>query len=130
MFRYLSVEELIIINQVVTEASGGMHGLREPGLLDSLTLKPQAQFSGADLYPDIYLKAAVLFDALINYHVFVDGNKRTAFATLARFLHINELQLVVSEKEIVTYTVFVATDNPDLAEIATWIKSHSKRTNK
>lgn len=127
VFRYLSGDELLAINQVVIEESGGSHGLREPGLLDSISIKPQTRFSGADLYPDPFLKAAVLFESLVNYHVFIDGNKRTGFAAMVRFLYINGYVLVMTEEEIVRYTVAVATHKPDLADIAGWIKSHAKK---
>lgn len=127
MFRYISVDELLIINQVVTEESGGAHGLRELGLLNSISIKPQTTFSGSDLYPDIFLKAAVLYESLVNYHIFIDGNKRTGFAALVRFLHINRYDLEVSDKEIVEHTLYIATNKPDLADIAIWVKSHAKK---
>lgn len=127
MFRYINADELIVINEVVIDESGGVHGLREPGLLNSIVVKPQSKFSGSDLYPDVFLKAAVLFESIVNYHVFLDGNKRTGFATMARFLFINGFTLKISETEIVSYTVSVATNKPDLADIATWIKSHARR---
>lgn len=115
------------INQVVVEVSGGSHGLREPGLLEAIAIKPQARFSGADLYPDLFLKAAVLYESLVNYHVFIDGNKRTGLAAVARFLYINGYTLVMTEQEMVDYTVAVATQKPDLADIALWIKSHTTK---
>lgn len=127
MFRYLSADELVAINQVVVEVSGGSHGLREPGLLEAIAIKPQARFSGADLYPDLFLKAAVLYESLVNYHVFIDGNKRTGLAAVARFLYINGYTLVMTEQEMVDYTVAVATQKPDLADIALWIKSHTTK---
>jgi death-on-curing protein len=127
MMRYLTADELVIINQVVIEESGGMHGIRELSLLNSIALKPQTSFSGSDLYPDLFLKAAVLYESLVNYHVFIDGNKRTGFAALARFLFINGYRLVINENEIVDYTLYVATRKPDLADIAIWVKTHAKK---
>lgn len=122
---YLSNEEIQSINEVVVALSGGSAGLRDAGLLESIAMKPQTSFGGIDMYPDIHLKAAVLFEALVNYHVFIDGNKRTAFAAMGRFLAINHYELLVSNKEIVDVAVKVATKKLDLAEIATWIKQHS-----
>lgn len=127
MLRYLSADELLVINQVIIEESGGSHGLREPALLDSISIKPQTRFSGEDLYPDVFLKAAVLYESLVNYHVFIDGNKRTGFAAMARFLFINGYVLMVTEKEIVDYTLSVATLELDLADIANWIKHRAKK---
>jgi death on curing protein len=128
MVRYLAVEELVVVNQVVIEETGGMYRIREYRLLESISIKPQTQFTGSDLYPDIFLKAAVLYEALVNYHVFIDGNKRTGFAAMARFLYINGYYLDLSEREIVDYTLNVAMQKIDLADITTWLKAHSMRT--
>ena len=121
---YLSAEEIVVVNRVVTGLSGGTHGLRDRNLLESIVLKPQTTFSGNELYPELHLKAAVLFEALVNYHVFVDGNKRTGFAAMAAFLDRNGYQLEVSNKEIVTVCLNVATKKLELAEIALWVKEH------
>ena len=129
MYRYLVADELVVVNQVVVKHTGGAHGLREPGLLESIVIKPQARLSGADLYPDLFLKAAVLYEALVNYHVFIDGNKRTGFAAMARFLYINGYTLKLTEAEIVNYTLSVATLKPSLADIAVWIKTKAERIN-
>lgn len=126
-FQYLISEEVIEINKLVTRLTGGAHGLREQELLESLVLKPQTMFSGDELYPDIHLKAAVLFEAITNYHVFVDGNKRTAFASMAALLNKNNLTLITTDKEIVKLCLATANKANDLSEIATWVKTYSKK---
>lgn len=125
--NYLSDDEIAAINEVVVEESGGSIGIREPGLLDSIAYKPSSGFGDHESYPGLFLKAAVLYEAIVNYHVFVDGNKRTGFATMARFLAVNGYKLVVTNQEIENYTVDIATTKIDLAEIAAWIKKHSKK---
>ena len=47
------------------------------------------------LYPDIYLKAASLFEGLIRFHPFVDGNKRTALASLLEYLLENGILFMI-----------------------------------
>lgn len=121
---YLLPAEIIAINEVVVKKSGGLIGLREAGLLESIAIKPQASFSGQEVYPDLFLKAAVLFESIVNYHVFLDGNKRTGFAVMARFLYLNGYILNVENKEIVEICIQVATKNKDLSDIVTWIKQH------
>lgn len=125
--QYLSLEELEAINEIVVEESGGSIGIREPGLLASISHKPQAGFGEEELYPDIFTKAAVLYEAIVNYHVFVDGNKRTGFAAAARFLDLNGYELHVTNKEIETYTVSIAVENPDIKDVAVWLKKHSRK---
>jgi death on curing protein len=124
--RYLTPPDLVKINQVVVEESGGSSGVRERGLLESITLKPQATFGGEDLYPDIFLKAAALFEAIVNYHVFIDGNKRSGVAALAMFLHLNDFRLTASDAAIESFVLKVAQHNPDLADAAIWIREHAK----
>jgi len=125
--NYLSDEEIKAINQVVIEESGGSFGVRELGLLISIAQKPTAGFAGRELYPDLFIKAAVLYEAVVNYHVFVDGNKRTGFAAMARFLAINSYIIDITDIEIENFTISVATNRPDLADIAIWIKRHAKQ---
>lgn len=124
---YLSAEEIAAINQVVVEESGGSIGIRELGLLESISHKPAGGFGDHELYPGMFLKAAVYYEAIVNYHVFIDGNKRTGYATMARFMALNGYQLDVTDKEIEDYTVSIATAKTDLADIAAWIKEHSQK---
>jgi death-on-curing protein len=125
--NYLVEEEIQAINQVVIEETGGSIGVHEPGLLASITQKPATSFGGEDMYPDLFLKAAVLYEALVNYHVFIDGNKRTGFAAMARFLAINSYGITATDKEIEKFTIDIALKRQDLADIAEWVKRHSGR---
>lgn len=50
-------------------------------------------FGGAELYPTVVEKAASLGFSLIQNHPFVDGNKRTAHATLETFLVLNGYEI-------------------------------------
>jgi len=61
-----------------------------------------------ELYPDVFSKAAILFYLLIKNHPFVDGNKRTAFLALMRFLNINGYTLDATSDELYQFTVDVA----------------------
>jgi death on curing protein len=50
---------------------------------------PQAGFGDTEFYPDIYDKAAVLCWRLSRNHPLPDGNKRSAWMTLAMFVELN-----------------------------------------
>ncbi|MGC1176785.1 MAG: type II toxin-antitoxin system death-on-curing family toxin [Candidatus Saccharimonadales bacterium] len=119
--------EIRAINRIIIEETGGSIGVREPGLLASIAQKPQSAFGGEDLYPDIFLKAAVIYEAIVNYHVFVDGNKRTGFATMVRFLDTNSYSIKLTDKEIEEFTISIALKKQDLADIAEWIKRHTRK---
>jgi death on curing protein len=124
--RLLSASDILHIHDRLIESTGGALGLREPGLLAAIADKPQASFDGEDLYPGLTDKAAAIFEALCNYHVFVDGNKRTAITCLEYFLYLNDYQLKVSMAERERFTLEVATSHPDLAYVAQWIEQHSR----
>ena len=68
------------IHEIVIAETGGLSGLREPGLLHAAVARPFATFQGRELYPLDFEKAAALFHSLIKSHPFMDGTKRTAFA--------------------------------------------------
>ena len=124
--KYIGADNIVVIHDAIVNAIGGSLGVREPGLLLSIAEKPKAGFGGHDLYPDIFTKAAALYEGLCNYHVFIDGNKRTSAIIMYRFLAINGYKLTATNKELEKYTLFIATANPDLVEVAAWINKHSK----
>ena len=75
------------IHEIIIAETGGLAGLREPGLLHSAVARPFATFGGQELYPSDFEKAGALFHSLIKSHPFMDGTKRTAFASALFFLN-------------------------------------------
>ncbi|MCA1806779.1 MAG: type II toxin-antitoxin system death-on-curing family toxin [Actinobacteria bacterium] len=128
--QLVTIEEILIIHDTIVQETGGSMGIREPGLLVAITEKPRANFEGKELYPTIYDKVATTFEALCNYHVFVDGNKRSAIATLEYFLFKNGFSLKATAAEKEDFVLSTAKSHPDLADMATWIKKHSKKDTK
>ena len=127
MIRYLTAEEILAIHSLVVEATGGSHGIRDVGLLESVVARPKAGFGRKDLHKNLFTKAATFAEAITNYHVFVDGNKRTAFVATARFLAINDYQVTATNAEVEKAMLAVAEKRMDETALAAWIKKHSKR---
>lgn len=125
--QYLTAEEILILHARVIDETGGSHGIRDPGLLQSVAEWPKTAFGGKETYRGIFVKAAVYMESIVRYHVFVDGNKRTALISTARFLHVNHYGLTATNKAVEKYVLKVAVEKPDVAEIAAWLKTHSKR---
>ncbi len=73
------------IHEVIIAETGGLPGLRDAASLHSAVARPFGTFEGTDLYPDDFEKAAALFHSLIKSHPFMDGTKRTAFASTLTF---------------------------------------------
>lgn len=128
--RYLSAEEILVLHALVVDETGGSHGVRDAHLLASIAHKPQARFDGKELYGDIFHKAAVLLEAIANYHVFLDGNKRTAFIVASRFLYLNRYEFTANKKEAEKVVLAVATKHFKLEELSQWLKKHSRKIGK
>ncbi|MCI4676226.1 type II toxin-antitoxin system death-on-curing family toxin [Candidatus Mycolicibacterium alkanivorans] len=65
----------------------------DEGLLQSAVARPQTSAFGDDAYPTLRDKAAALLHSLARNHAFVDGNKRTAWASAWAFLRLNGVDL-------------------------------------
>lgn len=78
------------IHRQQAEEYGGIHGIRDKGLLESAVFRPQTGY-----YNSLAEEAAALMESLANNHPFLDGNKRTAFAAFHTFLMINGYDLEV-----------------------------------
>jgi len=125
--RYLSAQELLVIHSEIIDQTGGMHGVRDVGLLQSIIGKPKASFSGKELYEGIFRKAAVYLQSLVQYHVFVDGNKRTGIGAAARFLFLNGYQLNVRNKAMEKFVLKIAVEKLELSVIAHWLEKHTEK---
>ncbi len=125
--RPVTSKEILQVHDRIIEAIGGSSGVRERGLLVAVAQKPQASFGGDDLYPSLCDKATALFEAICNYHVFVDGNKRTAITVLELFLYRNEYKLIATKSQKEKFTLQTASSKPDLDKLAIWIKKHAKQ---
>lgn len=117
--RYLTVGEVATINEV----EAGPNHLVDFGLLESAVLRPQQTIGGQEAYPDIYEKAAALMHSLARNHPFIDGNKRTAAASMIVFLKLNGYGFHASQDELVAITTDAAEGLVDVPKIAAALKS-------
>src|SRR5437773_8164257 len=88
MTDYLTMADVLAMHADQIERYGGIHGIRDRGLLESALYRPQTGY-----YSDLIEEAAALWESLAQNHPFLDGNKRTAFAATYTFLAINGAQL-------------------------------------
>ncbi|CUI18061.1 Toxin doc (plasmid) [Candidatus Protochlamydia naegleriophila] len=83
---FLSVEEVIHIHDELISEYGGLHGVRDMGLLISALEMPKAAMYGEYLHESIFDKASAYLFHIICNHAFIDGNKRTGAAVPLIFL--------------------------------------------
>jgi len=123
----LSLEQILLIHEDQINSYGGSHGLRDIALLESAVYRSQATFGGIDLYPSIFEKAGALVHSLLLNHPFVDGNKRTAIASMLVFLEINGYLFSVTQRELVKTALSIENKKWNIEKISLWLKKHSKK---
>lgn len=122
----LSKEKVLLLQQLMIEATGGSVGLRDMALLESALESAYITFDGKDLYPTKEEKAARLGYGLISNHAFVDGNKRIGIYVMLTFLEVNGIRLACSNREVADLGFHVADGTAGYEEILAWIKEHEE----
>jgi death-on-curing protein len=125
VIEYLTAQQVLFIHARLLAATGGEHGVRDVGLLQSAVARPQATFDGHDLYPDLFHKAAALMESLAQNHPFVDGNKRTAITAASLFLLRNGRRVNSTNSELEQFTLWVVNEHPSQTAIVTWFRDNS-----
>ena len=90
----MSLEDLVLIHEVLINRFGGAPGIRDKNALEAVLYRPQSGY-----YEDLISQAAALFESLAINHPFVDGNKRIAFAATDTFLRLNNMRIHATSKE-------------------------------
>jgi len=121
-----SKEKVLLLHQVMAEATGGDAGVRDEALLESALESVYATFDGKELYPTKEEKAARLGYALVSNHAFVDGNKRIGMYIMLSFLELNGIKIDASNEEVAELGIAVASGSYDSDAILNWIESHKK----
>ena len=124
---YLSAEQVLFLHDRLIKETGGEHGVRDLGGLESALARPQAAFGDIEFYPDILTKAAVLMDGLTRNHAFIDGNKRISISTAVLFLQVNGYRLTASNPELEQFAIYVTTMKPSVDTIADWFRTKTVR---
>ena len=124
MPTFLTVDDVVLIHHQVIERHGGSLGLRDAGLLDSAIHAPQASFGGEFMYPSLFDMAAVYIIHLAANHAFIDGNKRTAWASSRTFLRVNDVFLKPRLDDVLELMEKVATGKiRNWGELSEWLTS-------
>ncbi len=122
---YLTLEEIIVIHNLLVERHGGSLGIRDIRLLESAIMRPQTSFGGIELYPDAYSKAAVLSQGLIKNHAFLDGNKRVGIHAALTFLRLNGIKAKYGHKALIKLAVDIANNKKTVEDIGEFYKNEN-----
>ena len=92
-YNYFSSEYAIEVHDAIILKSGGLQGIRERGLIESILEHLQNDF----YYPELADKLTHIFYSFNKSHCFSDGNKRSSIALSAYFLTLNGLGILVEK---------------------------------
>lgn len=120
MTEYLTIFEVLAIHEDQIQRYGGAPGIRDLGLLEAALYRPQTGY-----YADLKEEAAALWESLAQNHPFIDGNKRTAFATVFTFLLVNGASIAAGADEIYQFIISLYEANCfDFAHLKTWLRAN------
>lgn len=123
---YLDLEDLLAL---ATALLGDPPPVRDPGLLESAAMRPRTTVFGEDTYPDLWTKAAALFQSLAKHHPLVDGNKRLAWLATAVVLDLNGIDPAgIPNDDVYDLVIEVAAGNQDVNEIADHLRRLVERS--
>jgi death-on-curing protein len=101
---YLDLEDLLHVARRILPTLE----VRDVGLLESATARPQSSAFGEDAYPSIHSKAAALLHSIARNHALVDGNKRLSLAAVLAFYGLNGVRMTLTNHEAYERVVDVA----------------------
>ncbi|EPV36904.1 type II toxin-antitoxin system death-on-curing family toxin [Streptococcus sp. R4] len=122
--RILTVEQVIELHSRLIQATGGLDGVRDAGLVESSLSSAFSSYFGIEKYPSIEEKAARLCYSLVNNHAFLEGNKRIGVYVMIIFLELNGIVLNQTDEEIVKLGLGVAASELDYNAILEYIRNH------
>ncbi|MRG64482.1 type II toxin-antitoxin system death-on-curing family toxin [Rhizobium pusense] len=121
-FIFLDVKTVKQLHKMQIDNFGGIHGLRDEGMLDSALNRPinNAGYGGNHVCD---LAAAYLF-GLARNHAFLDGNKRIAIVTAGVFLMENGFMIQTEEAHLYQFVMAVASEEIDEDGVSRFLKDH------
>jgi len=119
-WHFLNVEAVVALHAKLIEESGGSHGLRDFGLLESAISRAENKVN-YDPVATVASVGASLSWGLIKNHAFIDGNKRIGLGALAVFLKLNGFALTCSVEDEVATVLRAAAGEITEAEWTAWV---------
>jgi death-on-curing protein len=102
---------------------GGPDGIRDLGLLESALARPVNKFAYGET--NLAAFAAAYGFGIAKNHPFIDGNKRTALASVIVFLGLNGLWLDAPQEEMTAVILSLAAGEITEDVLARWIADHT-----
>ncbi|KLN95175.1 type II toxin-antitoxin system death-on-curing family toxin [Enterococcus cecorum] len=84
-YEYIDLEYAIKIHDLIIDEIGGLKGIKDSGQLESVLEHIQNDL----YYPTFADKLTHLMYSIVQFHMFLDGNKRSALLLGTYFMNIN-----------------------------------------
>ena len=120
--KFLTVEEVIKIHDILIKKYGGKEGIRDYGLLESAILQPQVKFSKNYMHEDLFSMAAAYMYHLIKNHPFFDGNKRIGVFCSIIFMEVNFIVIDIKQDLLYRLALNVAQSKISKGQIADFLR--------
>ena len=120
----LTVSEILRLHQKLLDATGGLSGTRDLGLLESAVYSANQVFGEEEAYPTVEQRAARLAYAITQNHPFVDGNTRIGMLVMLMTLRLNHVQIQYTQAELIQLGLSVADNSYRYEDILAWINNH------
>ena len=124
--KFLSKRFVVAYHARLIDLFGGIHGLRDEGLLDSALAQPEATSDAVLLHRDVWEMAAAYGYHLCRNHPFLDGNKRISAVAMGTFLAVNGAASVFDEVELFIAVTAVAEGRMLKTELALWLRTQAR----
>lgn len=118
-----SKEDVLAIHLATIDRFGGLEGVRDEGLLDSVLAQPFQTFGGEELYPTPIEKACRYAFGVISGHPFLDGNKRMGAALLGTYLIMSGIDFRPDHSSFLEFVLGVADGSVDYDALVDWVAS-------
>ncbi|KAB2929132.1 MAG: type II toxin-antitoxin system death-on-curing family toxin [Leptonema illini] len=124
--RWLTERMILAIHKDQINQSGGIHGIRDQGLLESALFRPQ-NLLNYDERVHLFQLAAAYGYGIARNHPFVDGNKRIAFMAMYVFLGLNGYDFDATEEDVVATMLQLAAGKLSESELTNWLTEHARK---
>lgn len=123
---WVKTEDVIRLHSQIIQATGGIDGIRDQGILESAICAPLQTFGGQELFPTDIEKIARIGYGLASNHAFLDGNKRIGALMTQLLLKWNGYSLKLEVGELADMFISVADKSATEADLLRWIQQHLK----
>ncbi len=118
-------ETVLALHEQLLAEFGGSAGIRDKSMFESALARSENRFSHGT--PSVFELAAAYAFGIVKNHPFIDGNKRTGFATAIVFLEMNGYRFQATEADAAVQTLALAARDVNEPGYFAWLKKNSRR---